>query len=311
MSKLLKLREWSSVGDAAKRLSDKWSERVSESDVLRLALDGHLTLSVNFVIPAWGRCGERVRRDQTRKTPDSSRGLPITDEFELVKWQAGDVRGVWDLPMAGAERLEVERRYYRLTDGPDLEVAASDSGRPGLIYAFDPNKPGFLGSCPTYGYGLFVTKEDDIWCRLDRWGTRPGDVASITEPALEFPDGADLVVRTAVLEELEELARQLPSLWNSKPQSPPVTEPQRGYLTAPAPDAQTVGGPRMARWLAAEMERRDHMSPNRLHELSGLDRKTIKKMLNGKTVREVSRRKLADGLSEDGPLVQVSDVPTD
>ena len=68
----------------------------------------------------------------------------------------------------------------------------------------------------------------------------------------------------------------------------------------------------MAKWLEEEMQSRDCMTANRLHELSGLDRKTIKKILRGKPVREVCRRKLADGLSEEeGPQVLVSDVPTD
>lgn len=221
MSKLFKLQKWVTVADAAQRLSTVWSETVSEADVLRLALDGNLTLSVNFVFPAWGVCGRRVPRDQTQTPPDSSQGLPITDEVELVNWKAGDVTGVCDLLMVGAERLEVERRYHRLTDGPDLKAATSS--QTGRIYAFDPNRRALLGSAPTYGYGVFVIKEDGTWCRLDRWGTRPGGgPESVTEPALELPDGADLVVRTAVL---EELARRILTLPDEKRPTPAATEP--------------------------------------------------------------------------------------
>ena len=49
MKKLLKLREWLTVPEAAGHLSILFGEDVTEADVLRLALDGHLTLSVNFV----------------------------------------------------------------------------------------------------------------------------------------------------------------------------------------------------------------------------------------------------------------------
>ena len=49
MSKLLKLKEWLTVPDAAHYLSGVFREPVGEADVLRLALDGHLGLSVNFV----------------------------------------------------------------------------------------------------------------------------------------------------------------------------------------------------------------------------------------------------------------------
>ena len=72
-----------------------------------------------------------------------------------------------------------------------------------------------------------------------------------------------------------------------------------------------VGGPRLAEWLATEMKQRDRMTINRLYVLSDLDRKTIKKILNGEPVREKSRQKLADGLSKEGPQVSDSDVPSD
>ncbi len=49
MSKLFKLKEWLTLPDAAKHLAIAFGEEVGEADVLRLALDGHLKLSVNFV----------------------------------------------------------------------------------------------------------------------------------------------------------------------------------------------------------------------------------------------------------------------
>ena len=44
MQKLLNLKEWLTIADAARHLSILFGEDVSEPDVLRLALDGHLTL---------------------------------------------------------------------------------------------------------------------------------------------------------------------------------------------------------------------------------------------------------------------------
>ena len=49
MGKLFQLKEWLTVADAARHLSTVFMEEVSEADVLRLALDGNLTLSVNLV----------------------------------------------------------------------------------------------------------------------------------------------------------------------------------------------------------------------------------------------------------------------
>ncbi|MDD5757980.1 MAG: hypothetical protein PHI06_02740 [Desulfobulbaceae bacterium] len=47
--KLWKLKEWLTVPEAARHLSIMFGEEVNETDVLRLALDGHLKLSINFV----------------------------------------------------------------------------------------------------------------------------------------------------------------------------------------------------------------------------------------------------------------------
>lgn len=48
-SKLLRLKKWLTVPEAARHLSILFGEDVSEADILRLALDRHLKLSVNFV----------------------------------------------------------------------------------------------------------------------------------------------------------------------------------------------------------------------------------------------------------------------
>ena len=46
---LYKLREWLTVPDAAAHLSIVFGEEVTEADVMRLGLDGHLTLSISLV----------------------------------------------------------------------------------------------------------------------------------------------------------------------------------------------------------------------------------------------------------------------
>lgn len=56
-SKLFKLKEWLTVPEAAKYLSLIFGEDVSEAEVLRLCLDGHLKLSVNFVNHAEAKRG--------------------------------------------------------------------------------------------------------------------------------------------------------------------------------------------------------------------------------------------------------------
>lgn len=59
-SKLLSLKEWLTLDDAAHHLSLLFEEEVAVADVLRLALDGHLTLSVWFVNKTMARKGRLV-----------------------------------------------------------------------------------------------------------------------------------------------------------------------------------------------------------------------------------------------------------
>jgi hypothetical protein len=49
VSKLLKLKDWLTIADASRHLSNMLEEKVSEADVFQLGLDGHLRLSVNLV----------------------------------------------------------------------------------------------------------------------------------------------------------------------------------------------------------------------------------------------------------------------
>ena len=60
MRSLLKLREWLTVEEAARHLSNIASEPVSQADILRLVLDGHLVLSVRFVNGAYANVGPEV-----------------------------------------------------------------------------------------------------------------------------------------------------------------------------------------------------------------------------------------------------------
>lgn len=63
-SKLFNLREWLTLDEAAKHLSIVFGEEVSRTDMLRFALDGHLTLSVDFVNHAYARQGRLVPLEQ-------------------------------------------------------------------------------------------------------------------------------------------------------------------------------------------------------------------------------------------------------
>jgi hypothetical protein len=132
VKKLFELKQWLTVRDAARHLSILFGEDLSEADVLRLALDGHLTLSIHFVNHTLARCGPLVSRaDAKRQT------LPTLDghgSFETVEGvELGDqvieclplivkLQGLWDLKMQGAEQIDVEDRYQFLTGGPPVDL---------------------------------------------------------------------------------------------------------------------------------------------------------------------------------------------
>jgi hypothetical protein len=95
-SKLTKLKEWLTVPDAARYLSALFDETVNDADVLRLALDGHLKLSVRFLGTVYGQLASVADSDIEPLEPNQ----------------------VFDLPMSGAERLSVEAAYQREIGGP-------------------------------------------------------------------------------------------------------------------------------------------------------------------------------------------------
>jgi hypothetical protein len=63
MSKLLKLKEWLTLEEAANNISTVLGESVTLADIYRLALDKHITLSADFVNGAQARTGKFVKTE--------------------------------------------------------------------------------------------------------------------------------------------------------------------------------------------------------------------------------------------------------
>lgn len=68
MKKLFNFKKWLTLSESAKRLTSIFEEDVSEADVLRLGLDGHLILSVNFINNTKARLGKIVDLFDTKWT---------------------------------------------------------------------------------------------------------------------------------------------------------------------------------------------------------------------------------------------------
>lgn len=214
MSKLFKLKEWLTLLDSARHLSIAFGEDVNEADVLRLALDGHLKLSVNFVNKARAKCGEVIliadaqyrefSADLVASIPGLSeeakgkpvmvlQGLNIDDKRVLeLDSEVISLDGVWDLPMIGAEQLDIEHEYQNLTGGPAVTLINLE--------------------------GAFVERVEGRMCQLqDSFDPReintPQGKKKLDRsyyPAGGLPQDAVIVVRTAALREFEQAVNGVP-----------------------------------------------------------------------------------------------------
>ena len=121
-SDLWKLRAWLTLKEAAEYLSSKTGLDVDEGDILRLALDGKLQLSVNLLKP-----------------------IAAIQDCEGAELEAHrtQIEGNWDLLVQGPVRLELENRYRATCGLPHIErdtyVEAFDkgpfvTGEEGVVY---------------------------------------------------------------------------------------------------------------------------------------------------------------------------------
>lgn len=177
------------------------NEEVCVSDIYRLGLDGHLTLSAYFVNHARVLPGQKVISSsiETKEVigfdgePFCYRpGVEIDEEHSiLLDEKVVSIEGVWDLLMVGNEAIDMEYQYQQLTGGPEVELTYLD----GVFLQSPVNK---LVICQ-----LQEHYKDNEFCES------PPDPENYFAscnyyPAGGLPSDAQLVVRIEVLRELEE-----------------------------------------------------------------------------------------------------------
>ena len=198
---LYKLREWLTIPEAAAHLTNALGESVTEADVLRLGLDDHLTLSINYVNPVWGWLG-RASADETFEISEMSEGSKGQVEIE----------GIWDLPMSDNTRLDVESRWQTLIGGTAVNWKGAS--------------------------GAYLNRPDGTWSLL--WGeTKPfSDETRQTESDARYAGlgDADLVVRTTELDRLKARPDQSATAEAIRSARKPTKTARQG-AGAPRPDA--------------------------------------------------------------------------
>ncbi|MGI2104854.1 hypothetical protein ACRN9A_06735 [Shewanella frigidimarina] len=137
MSKLLKLKKWLTLTEAVNYISTTLSEPITQADLLRLALDKHLVMSVNLVNGASAYLGEIVQaEDITFMIVNEIFGSPTEFPFHYpvdgslsidgkryIKRKTNNIesiRGVWDLTLLGSENIDLEFYYEQLTSGVEI-----------------------------------------------------------------------------------------------------------------------------------------------------------------------------------------------
>ena len=144
MSKLFKLKEWVTIPDAARHLSQILNEPVAESDVLQLALDGHIKISVDFPnrakafmgrvvpfkdvplidLPPFKFGGEQLRYPDGVLLHKLSPGDHLKEETPFICFEKDvvSIDGLWDLSLKGSERLDIGHDLQQLIGGPGITL---------------------------------------------------------------------------------------------------------------------------------------------------------------------------------------------
>lgn len=161
MSKLFKLKQWLTVAESATYLSLAFSETVTESDIYRLVLDRHLTLSANLVNYGYARIGRSVGIGEADFYMSDSLFLTgINETIDKMREECGEeplirlttphkiissvaigenqyfkndvtqdvtqIGGIWDLVMVGNNELNIEHMFQVLTGGPEITLTCID-----------------------------------------------------------------------------------------------------------------------------------------------------------------------------------------
>jgi hypothetical protein len=142
MSKLVSLKSWLPMDEAAQYLSDKLNEHVSQADLVRLAIDNHIILSVRLINSTMSNQGLAVTADQAESIMSNQIEYPKDDPFEVnsdevpyrvvtssliehglyfKKGQFTFVKGMLDLRWGDGKSLVLRSEYQKLTDGAPIE----------------------------------------------------------------------------------------------------------------------------------------------------------------------------------------------
>jgi hypothetical protein len=125
MSKLANLKSWLTLSDTTQYLSEKLKENVSQAELFRLAIDGHITLSIRILEPTMSNIGQAVKADKAEK-PDVIFTPPKLEHGLFFKKERFDfVSGIFDLRWGDGVSLTLRNKYQQLTGGALFDESGS------------------------------------------------------------------------------------------------------------------------------------------------------------------------------------------
>jgi len=188
MSKILSGRKHFRLSEAVIYLSAKLKESVTEDQILQLALDKSIVLSIH--IP-YGTSGYKCRvlncyqTDKAAQNGEDSLWEGCSEESELlgvpvgnmlVTWddQVHDLQGIYDLPMIADEVLCVERAYQKLTDR--IRIA------------------------PVHTQLCFVQRGEELFLLLEKWHNEEEPFDILIQPTDELPESAAFIIKKEAID---------------------------------------------------------------------------------------------------------------
>lgn len=222
MGKLWKFKDWISLAEAAKHLSTVLNEGVSEADLLRLALDNRLELSVVFVDSVHASVCKVIDEDiEYEEFPalGGVGGFKLPKGGQVIYDPMGRMRHVqsqvdyldteecYDLTMMGGERGCIEQRYWDAIGESREETTSID------------------GTYVKQGVGLNAR-----WFQLKGNLPRKQGEVQVSYPLGGLPESAVIVVRPKALQALEASLLDEPAI-EKKPEKPLGTRERDTLLT--------------------------------------------------------------------------------
>lgn len=202
MDKLSALKKYFTLEEACRYFSKKFCSDISISDLLHIAIDGHLKLSIKLFYPAIGKAGCLVPVesasfeliDQPNVEPwklyDGTVLLKDGKEHSVIEWSDDliPILGLYDFLMLGSETVDLQKIYLESIGLPSLKVV--EQNFEGILLLNRLDVPVQLQIPPTDDAGKKIQKiEND---GFDAWSENHS-------PKLQLPENSIIVIRTEVI----------------------------------------------------------------------------------------------------------------